>query len=165
MDFYQGVVIEYIRADRAIFVNTEFCLQINAADNPDQSGPHWYVDAVATDFRNKSIFLCEISFAVNLDSLIKRLQGWHAHWQAIRNALARDAHLPPDWPVRPWLFVPEELVPVLVKKLTPLLNGSNHSLPIPLITTLEMTQPWRYRSWSRNGEATKPDIIPAQMQS
>ena len=41
MNYYESVVIDYLRADRAIFVNTEFCIQINEAANPDNSGPHY----------------------------------------------------------------------------------------------------------------------------
>ena len=57
MDYYQGVVTDYLRADRAIFVNTECCIQLQASPNPDSSGPHWYCDAVAADFRSNTIFL------------------------------------------------------------------------------------------------------------
>lgn len=52
MDYYQNVVIDYLRADRALFVNAECCIQVNPASNPDASGPHWYCDAVAADFRH-----------------------------------------------------------------------------------------------------------------
>ena len=61
MDYYQGIVIDYLRADRAVFVNTECCIQLNESDNPAQ--PHWYCDAVAVDFRCRRIFLCEISYS------------------------------------------------------------------------------------------------------
>ena len=75
MDYYQEVVINYLRASRATFVDTEFCLQLNVGENIanlNQSGPHWYVDAVATEFSKETIFLCEISFAANLNALITR---------------------------------------------------------------------------------------------
>jgi hypothetical protein len=29
MDYYEGVVIDYLRADRALFVNTEYCIRIS----------------------------------------------------------------------------------------------------------------------------------------
>jgi hypothetical protein len=35
---------------------------------------------------------------------------------------------------------------------------------VPRITTLEMVQPWKFRSWNRIGEAAKPASIPAEMQ-
>ncbi len=75
MDYYESVVIDYLRADRAIFVNTEYCIQVNPGTNPDKSGAHWYCDAVALNFRWKEILLCEISYSVNLGALAKRLKG------------------------------------------------------------------------------------------
>ena len=105
MNYYESVVVDYLRADRAIFVNTECCIQVNQADNPDSSGAHWYCDAVAVDFRSKEIFLCEISYAAELTALLKRLKGLHDNWDAVRHALSRDSFLPESWPVRPWLFV------------------------------------------------------------
>jgi hypothetical protein len=63
VDYYQGVVIDYLRANRAVFVNSECCIQLNAGQNPDSSGPHWFCDAVAVDFEKHGIFLCEISYA------------------------------------------------------------------------------------------------------
>ena len=74
--------------------------------------------------------------------------------------------LPPEWPVRPWIFVPEGLVTILVKRLCQI-AGSIEALKFgfPRITTLEMVQPWRYRSWDRVGEEDKPDTIPKKMQA
>jgi hypothetical protein len=109
MNYYESVVMDYLRADRAIFLNTEYCIQINPG-NPDTSGPHWYCDAVALDFRSKEIFLCEISYAVRLADLLKRLKGWHDNWKGVCDAVARDSFLPEPWPIRPWLFVPESRV-------------------------------------------------------
>jgi hypothetical protein len=63
VDYFQGVVTEYLRADRAVFVNTECCIQLNPLDNPDKSGPHWYCDAVAVNFRDSKVFLCEVSYS------------------------------------------------------------------------------------------------------
>jgi hypothetical protein len=83
MDFYEGVVTTYLRANRALFVNTECCIQINEADNPDSSGPHWYCDAVAADFRSKTVFLCEISYGARLSDLTKRLKGWHGNSSSV----------------------------------------------------------------------------------
>lgn len=163
MDYYQNVVVNYLRADRAVFVNTECCIQINAADNPDASGPHWYCDAVVVDFRAQSIFLCEVTYSAQLGGLLKRLKAWHENWDGVRRALVRDNSLPELWPVRPWLFVPEKSVPVLVEGLGRIANGQPLSF-IPRITTLEMVQPWHYRSWNRTEEREKPFIIPEAMR-
>jgi hypothetical protein len=162
MNYYESVVVDYLRADRAIFVNTECCIQVNQADNPDSSGAHWYCDAVAVDFRSKEIFLCEISYAAELTALLKRLKGWHDNWDAVRHALSRDSFLPESWPVRPWLFVPEENLDFLLKALGHI--GKGEALKFTTrITTLEMVQPWRYASWNRVGEKAKPVVVPEAM--
>src|SRR4051812_3721392 len=113
MDYYENVVVHYLRADRSLFINTECCIQLNQG-NPDTSGPHWYCDCVAVDFRNKAIFLCEtsyskkgISYSKKGDGLAGRLRGWHENWPGVCFALTRDSFLPSGWPVQPWLFVPE----------------------------------------------------------
>jgi hypothetical protein len=72
---------------------------------------------VACDFREWCIFLCEISYSSQLADLAKRLRQWHENWQDVWHALARDSHVPSDWPVRPWLFVPEGQIDLLVKRL------------------------------------------------
>ena len=41
MDYYLGVVTEYLRADRAIFVNTESLIQLDPGDVPVKDR-HWY---------------------------------------------------------------------------------------------------------------------------
>jgi hypothetical protein len=165
MDYYQGIVTEYLRANRSTFVNTEFCLQVNENDYPDKGKPYWYVDALAVELRDPSkTFLCEITYAKQPNRLITRLREWQAHWPEIRIALERDAHIPSKWEVRPWLFVPEGYVSTLTQKLSPLLEKPGNMLPIPRITTLEMTQPWCYREWNRIGEKEKPGTVPPEMQ-
>ncbi|MGL4973967.1 MAG: hypothetical protein ACRC56_01635 [Bosea sp. (in: a-proteobacteria)] len=164
MDFFQQVVIDYLRADRGIFLNAEFCLQINAADNPDKSGPHWYVDVVAVDFSKETFFLCEVTYSKSLDALHSRLIGWNAEWDRISIALQRDASLP-DWPIRPWLFVPESAVKRLLSNFDKLAASGIPRLPVPLITNLEAVMPWQYRSWNRVGEPDKSLNIPLEMRS
>jgi hypothetical protein len=170
MDYYEGVVIDYLRADRALFVNTECCIQINPGHNPDKD-THWYCDAVVADFRSETVFLGEISYSVQLASLIKRLKTWHDNWDGVRGALARESALPAHWleRLRPWLFVPEKCVPTLLRGLSRIGNGP--PMFAPRITPLEMVQPWRYCGWDRVGEikccpvhtCTKPPSIPEAM--
>lgn len=45
MDYFQGVVTEYLVADRATYVNTEPLIQLDA--NELKKGRHWYCDAAA----------------------------------------------------------------------------------------------------------------------
>ena len=159
MNYYESVVIDYLRADRALFVNTECCIQINAAENPDTSGPHWYCDAVAVDFRDEKIFLCEISYSAQLADLVKRLKAWHENWSGVKGALVRDSRIPRDYEVRPWLFVPEHCINLLLGRMRQIGNGQPLSFH-PKITTLEMVQPWLYKSFNRIGEREKPKIPP-----
>lgn len=151
MDYYQGVVIEYLRADRAMFVNTECCLQLNEAANPDNSGPHWYCDAVAVNFRESAVYLCEVSYSKTLDALVKRLTAWRNHWPALCQAIVRDCHVPAEWTVRPWLFVPEELRERLEARLLMIgrIDSGASTMAEPRITNLEDVAPWKYRSWNR----------------
>jgi len=148
MNYYESVVIDYLRADRSIFVNTEYCIQIKQG-NPDTSGPHWYCDAVALDFRSKEIFLCEISYADKLTNLTKRLRDWHDNWPKIRTALQRHCILAESWPIRPWLFVRQDREPLVRKRLENIANGQESKFDVK-ITHLEAVQPWLYRSWNRN---------------
>jgi hypothetical protein len=164
MDYFESVVVNYLRADRATFVNTECCIQVNPADNPDASGPHWYCDAVALDLRAMTVFLCEISYSKQLSGLTDRLKDWHEHWKLVCHALNRDSFVPAYLPVRPWLFIPEELVPVVLRRLEQI-RGAEALKFVPRITPLEMVLPWKYKSWSRIGEAKKPASIPCEMQA
>jgi hypothetical protein len=157
MDYYQGIVAEYLRADRAMFVNTELCIQLNIGDNPDTSGPHWYCDIAAVNFRDSQVFLCEVTFSKTLDALFQRLSAWSQHWPQVCAALARDCYLPSAWPVRPWLFVPEGRRATLTQKLAklPEAGAGTMKMPVPKITDLESVVPWKYCSWDR-----KPEIEP-----
>ncbi len=151
MDNFEGVVVQYLRADRALFLNTQCCIQLNEGANPDTSGPHWYCDALAVDFRHRRVFLCEISYAASLSALLKRLTEWHANWPALCAALVRDSHVPRDWLVQPWLFVPDNLRKKLEEKLALLGStvDSSVTMPAPRITLLEDVVPWKFRSWDR----------------
>lgn len=164
MDYYQGVVCDYLRADRALFLNTECCIQLNAAANPDSSGPHWFCDAIAIDFRCSTVYLCEVSYARSLGALLKRLSKWNALWAGVCAALARDCRVPSEWPVRPWLFIPEGCTPMAVAGIRKLREANGSAMPIPRITTLEMVAPWIYTSWNRVGEREKPSSLPEEMR-
>jgi len=159
MDYYESIVLDYLRADRAVFVNRECCIQLKKQHNPDTSGPHWYCDAVAADFRSKTVFLCEISYGSQLTALTKRLKAWQDHWELIVGAIRRDSHLPEDWPIAVWLFVPKHLRSLLDKRLTQIREGGRLNFDYK-ITELEEVQPWLYCSWDRDGEPDKAEITP-----
>ena len=54
MDYFQGVVTEYLRADRAMFVNTEYLIQLEPGNAPAKN-KHWYCDAVAVNMRDNEV--------------------------------------------------------------------------------------------------------------
>lgn len=166
MDYYQGVVIEYLRANRSTFVNTECCIQLKDAPNPDGSGPHWYCDAVAVDFEERAVYLCEVSFSKSLQALLDRLTSWSEHWPALKASLVRDCRVPAEWTVRPWMFVPAAALENAIPKIQAACTGSQDGsrMPFPRVTTLEAVVPWAYCSWNRKNEAEKSPLIPKAMQ-
>lgn len=147
MDYFEGVVAEYLSADRALFVNPAYCIQLNPGDSLKSSGHHWYCDIVAVSFRDSAVFLCEVSYSRTLSALFKRLREWKAHWPAVCTALARDSAIPDSWPVRPWLFVPASQRALISRTLSDVLLpvDMSHQMPPPLITSLESVTPWKYK--------------------
>lgn len=153
MDYFQGVVTEYLRADRATFVNTECLIQLEPGDSPAK-GRHWYCDVVAVNFTDKTVHLCEVTFSRSLGALFERLNGWAENWDALRAAIQRDCRVPSDWSVHPRVFIPERLNDTYQKKLAALLRPGDGAsqMPAPLVTHLESVLPWEYRSWDRKGD-------------
>ena len=157
MDYFQAVVTEYLRAHRGTFVNTECCIQLNPGDNPDTSGPHWYCDAVAVNFELKKISLCEVTYSKSLSALMKRLSSWAENWELLKIAIVRDSFVPADWAVQPAVFVAEELLNLLKRKLGVVLTNTATTMPYPDLIALESVLPWKYRSWNRkNGCPVSP---------
>lgn len=130
MDYFQGVVTEYLRADRSVFVNTECRIQLEPG-NPPAKGRHWYCDVVAVNLRESSAFLCEITFSSNLHALLRRLTAWAAEWPLVRKAPARDCAI----------------------------SIGATQMPPPRVTYLESVVPWKYRSWNWKADYIegKPD--------
>lgn len=158
--------MDYLRVDRAVFVNPECCIQIEDGPEPEHGGTHWFSDAVAIDLRNETVFLCEVSFAKGLWKLIQRLRGWGQHWAEVKAALARDCRVPAHWPVRPWLFVPEREVPSLVMRLNTIKDSDGFPVFEPRITPLECVQPWRNPDFNHQDKDTeKPECVPAAMRT
>jgi hypothetical protein len=169
MDFYEGVVRDYLRTDRSLFVNEGCCIQLH--EEKLEKHAHWYCDAVVADFRSQTVFLCEVSYSLHLSDLIKRLKAWNDNWIGVRGGLARESSLPTlasdpkAWNVRPWLFVPLQHLDLLKRNLAQIGNFT------PRITPLEMVQPWSYCADRQGGEVpccprhnrTKPLSIPPEM--
>lgn len=148
--YFQGVVTDYLRANRATFVNTECCIQLNEGANPDTSGPHWYCDAVAIYLPLHETYLCEVSYAKGLGALGRRLSAWAEHWRQVRAALTRDCGIGADWSVQPWVFVPSDLKHQFSKLTAKIpIGAAPNQMPVPKVTTLEEVLPWKYPSWNR----------------
>ena len=158
MDYFQGVVTEYLRARRTQFVNTEYMINLDP-DGIYRKNRHWYCDAVAIDFSNNTVHLCEVTFSKTLQSLLNRLQAWCNHWPDLVRAIRRDSELKGEWNVVPRLFVPDSQRPQLAKRLTTLKwpKGEDDKMPEPIITPLEDVLPWKYRSWNGKPFATQSD--------
>ena len=153
MDYFQGVVTEYLRANRATFVNTECLIQLSPGDAPAR-GAHWYCDAVAVNLAERSVHLCEVTYSSTLYSLVARLSAWAANWAALKSSICRDCSVPPEWSVQPWAFIPKEREELLTRRLVPIVSaGSPDVMPSPRVTFLEDVVPWKYRSWDRKLEA------------
>jgi hypothetical protein len=167
MSQYESVVVEYLRADKSLFLKSDFFIQIRDVQNPARLGPSWYFPIVAADFHKEAILICEVSYSQSLGGLYKRIEGWSNHWHQLCEALCHELNIPKTWPIRPWLFIPDDSIPRVVKKIDGVrfANPGVAFFPDPIITPLEMVQPWKYNSLARQGEKSKPDTIPHAMKS
>ena len=149
MDYFQGVVTEFLRAKRSQFVNTEYMINLDP-DGTYNKGRHWFCDAVAIDFAESTLHLCEVTYSKTLQSLLGRLQAWANHWPEVLDAIRRDSSLVGEWQVVPRLFVPGEQREALSKRLQEIKRpeSSRYGMPQPLVTPLEDALPWKYRSWN-----------------
>lgn len=151
-DYYQGVVAEYLRADRGVFLNPEILLQLERGASP-KKGRSWYCDLMAVSLREKKVFLCEVTYSSSVSALIKRLGAWKTHWIELNLALQRDCCVDPSWPVVPWVFLPESRRPVYEHKLATLGEFTEHGMPVPKFTALEDVVPWKYCTWDKQPDA------------
>lgn len=150
MDYFQGVITEFLRATRSVFVNTEYLLQLDPGDVYIKDR-HWYCDAVAINHATQTVQLCEVSFSKTLHSLVNRMKAWSQHWPQVVASIHRDSCLQGQWHVEPRVFIPqghiilfESKMPRIDEVATP---GSNR-MPHPVITPMEDVLPWKYRSWN-----------------
>lgn len=143
MDYFQGVVTEYLRADRSCFVNPDFWIRGNL-ENPHDK-PHWFVDVLAVNMRERKVYLCEVTYAKQPRALTKRLHSWQQHWELINQTLKEDSCIEKDWPVLPWVFAPATVLEVIRPDLLQL-------FPDARATQLEAILPWLYCNHDRKSE-------------
>lgn len=158
MDYFQGVVTEYLRASRSVFVNTECLINLDEGDK-QHKGRHWYCDAVAVNFKNTTVYLCEVTYSTTMHSLLMRLNRWEANWKELTQAVFRDSGVPNTWSVRPWVFIPQLHHDTFTKKRTLAQQGIEKTvqMPSPRITYLESIVPWKYQTWDRKTDAVVGD--------
>lgn len=148
MAYFQDVVAEYLWADRGMFVNPEILLQLDPGASP-KKGRYWYCDLLAISLREKSVFLCEVTYSSSVAALIGRLYSWQTHWLDLRLALQRDCGVDAEWSVSPWVFLPESRQLTYEQKLAKRVPPSAGGMPMPRLTLLENVLPWKYCTWDR----------------
>jgi hypothetical protein len=144
MDYFQGVVTEYLRADRACFVNPEFWIRGNLEHK--HAKPHWFVDVVAVNMRERAVYLCEVTYAKQPYALVQRLRNWKEHWERINSTLREDAFIDKDWPLIPWIFAPSSTLAIIKPELEKHFRDGR-------TTNLEKVLPWLYCTYDRIPEA------------
>jgi hypothetical protein len=147
MEHYKTVVMDYLQADRAVFVNTKCDIEVGGAASQKKSGQHCSCDAVAIDLRHRAVYLCDAAFESKLQPLIKKLSTWTKNWDSIETALQHECRVPAKWRVYIWLFVPKDLIEMLDAELEDLRNTSGSKFKVK-VTVLEDVQPWRASCWS-----------------
>lgn len=148
MEHYKTVVMDYLQADRALFVNTAFRTQFDKPEGPERPGRCWSCDAVAIDLRHGAAYVCQVAFDHKLQRLIKELFAWTKQWELIKAALQRDGRVPAMWRIHVWLFVPRDSIEMLDQELEHLRHTAGSKFKIK-ITALEDVQPWRASTWER----------------
>ncbi|GAB3727130.1 hypothetical protein GCM10028862_03330 [Luteimonas pelagia] len=152
MDYFQGVVTEYLRADRAVFVNTECLLRLDNDGEPKRDR-HWYCDALAVNIKEKKVYLCEVTYSRSMQALVQRLRLWAQHWPDLCAAIQRDSVPGESWSFQPWIFIPRGQEGALLAKLGSLPPSLGTASSWLRITYLEEVLPWRYSTWDRRETA------------
>ena len=152
MDYFEGVVADYLSADRAVFVNPQCRIQLEPCTRP-KKGEHWYCDILAIDFRESAVYLCEVTLSRTVSTLLRRLRDWNANWPEICAAVHRDSHIPEEWDVRPRVFVPKAQMGLVRRKVEQIVDsdGEPPAMPKPEVTSLESVTPWQYATSRRGG--------------
>jgi len=143
MNYYQGVVADFLEADQAVFLNNEYYMKL---EGPLTKGSSWYCDIMAVNLREKAVYLCEVTYSKDLSSLLKRLAAWDNNWERLCDSIRRDSAIPKEWKIQPWVFIPADRKQVFAAKQCPQI------MPTPRVTFLETVVPWKYDSDGRTGD-------------
>lgn len=152
MDHYKTVVVDFLQADRAVFVNTKCRLPLGRPVGTDHPARICSCDAVVVDLRHGAVFLCEAAIGQKCAALIKKLAYWTSSWDSLESALRRECKVPKNWRIHVWLFVPQGSIELLDEKLEHLRQTVGSKFKVK-ITSLEDVQPWRATDWVRSEAA------------
>jgi len=135
MNHYQEIVSDYLRADRAIFVNANYRLPGHPVETADK--PYWDIDIVALNMRKRRAYLCEVTYTLDAAALLRRFAAWREHWQEMVDGLIKLSGLSPEWQVKPWIFTPESIRASIEQQV-------RFWHPQARFTDLELVAPWQY---------------------
>ena len=100
MDKYEESVLEYITAETHRFVNPQFDIQYQ--DKEGGSCP----DFVVIDYKDKTIYIVEVSIASNISGLIEKVKERQVRWiSPIKNHFYELNHEFKKWDYRITIFV------------------------------------------------------------
>ena len=111
-----------------------------------------FTQSVALDLRYGRVWLCEVSYAKNLDSLVKRFGTWSNRWTEVCGRVRREACLTDEmqaWPVYVWAFVQPDSegaakkVAKDIEKIRKLKFGEHGAR----VSALDRVAPWRDNRW------------------
>ena len=105
MDYYQGVVQEYLTADRRIFISPEYLIDLDEGRG-SQKGRSWFVDILAIDFSDSTVTLCEVTLSKTPSALLTRLRGWSNAWLEVQHCSASTSRLPTGMTFAVRVFTP-----------------------------------------------------------
>jgi hypothetical protein len=135
MDHYQQIVSDYLRADRATFVNAHYSLPGHPVEAADK--PYWEIDIVALNIRKRRAYLCEVTYSLDAPALLRRFAAWREHWQELVDGLIEFSGLSSDWQVKPWIFTPADIRKSIEQQVL-------YWHPQARFTDLELVAPWKY---------------------
>ncbi|HQU03486.1 MAG TPA: hypothetical protein PLT25_02090 [Acidocella sp.] len=135
MDYYQGVVTEYLVKNKSVFINPEYELALNPNQKIHPKGTSWVIDILAVDFVQEAVFLCEVTYSRTQHALVHKMADWADRWSEISTAVRHQTHVPEYWRILPRVFVPKEFRDTFAAKV-------HQAWPELEIIALEDVAPW-----------------------
>ena len=74
MSHYEKIIGEYLCYEQTRFVSPGFGLNLGGV-GPHGKGRNWWIDVLAVDFKDETIYLCEATFAQKPKYMLQRLRA------------------------------------------------------------------------------------------